>query len=92
MNDKIFIISIELNSKAAVAQFEKVMNGCSSTYVKIMETTYAVRVSSSYTSEAIRDIVLNKMGGDCILFVMRSSIDTAWRINSSADGWLKSHI
>ena len=85
MNDKIFIISIELNSKAAVAQFEKVMNGCSSTYVKIMENTYAV-------SEAIRDIVLNKMGGDCILFVMRSSIDTAWRINSSADGWLKSHI
>lgn len=49
MNDKIFIISIELNSKAAVAQFEKVMNGCSSTYVKIMENTYAVRVSSSYT-------------------------------------------
>ena len=66
--------------------------GVQSTYVKIMENTYAVRVSSSYTSEAIRDIVLNKMGGDCILFVMRSSIDTAWRINSSADGWLKSHI
>lgn len=92
MNDKIFIISIELNSKAAVAQFEKVMNGCSSTYVKIMENTYAVRVSSSYTSEAIRDIVLNKMGGDCILFVMRSSIDAAWRIADTSDGWLKTYI
>lgn len=92
MNDKVFIICIELNNKNAVAQFENVIRGCSSTYVKIMENTYAVRVSSSYTSEAIRDIVLDKMGGDCVLFVMRSSIDAAWRIIDAADGWLKTCI
>ena len=92
MNDKVFIICIELNNKNAVAQFENVIRGYSSTYVKIMENTYAVRVSSSYTSEAIRDIVLDKMGGDCILFVMRSSIDAAWMIVDSADGRLKTCI
>lgn len=92
MNDKVFIICIELNNKNAVAQFEKTIKGISSSCIKVTENAYAIRVSYYYTSEKLRDIVLTKMGGDCILFVMKSSIDAAWRINGEADIWLKSYI
>lgn len=92
MNEKVFIICIELNNKNAVSRFESTLSSFSMSHIKVTENTYAIRVQPSYNSDMIRDILLSKMGGDCILFVMRSSIDAAWRINGSADFWLKSYI
>ena len=92
MNDKVFIICIELNNKNAISRFESALSGISTSHIKVMENTYAIRVQPSYNSDMIRDILLSKMGSNCILFVMRSSIDAAWRINGSADSWLKSYI
>ncbi|WP_462355783.1 hypothetical protein [Phocaeicola coprophilus] len=92
MNDKVFIVCIELNSKHVADRIENYIRSFSIGYKKIIENVFAVRVANNYSSENIRDMINMQLGGNSTIFVMKSSIDAAWKVLPEIDGWLKSYI
>lgn len=92
MNDKIFIVCVELNSRHATEQFNSIISSISLSYKKIVDNVYIIRANYTSTSEVIRDRIIAQFSGQCSVFVMKSSPDAAWRIPSDVDVWLKSII
>ncbi len=91
MNDKVFIVGIELNTRASIEKFEQ-YNFNKGIPFKIMPGLYCIKTSFSETSEIIRERIVALFSGQCQVFVMKSSIEAAWRLPSNVDGWLKSNI
>lgn len=91
MNDKVFVIGIELNTKAAYAKFESINFGYG-TPVLIVPGLYCIKVPYSYTSLQIRDYIVNMFQEKCQVFVMKSNIDLSWRLPDSIALWLKENI
>lgn len=89
MNEKIFIVCIELNSKNATERFTNLISSISLGYKKIIDNVYVMRTKYTDTSEYIRDEIMKQFSGQCTIFVMKSSSDAAWRIPSDVDSWLK---
>lgn len=92
MNEKIFIVCVELNSIASKNKLEQVLSNISSTKTKIVDGVYAIRVSQILNSSQIRDNILKLIGGQFEIFVTKSSIDASWRLPSDVAGWLNANI
>lgn len=91
-NDRVFIICIGLSNKSDVGNFEEVLSSIGSDVKKIMENVYAVKTSYTNTSEILRNQITAKFNGQCTLFIMKSSIDAAWRVPVDVDNWMKNYI
>lgn len=92
MNDKIFILYIELNSRSVMQKFEGLTLGYAKPK-KIMDNVYGIRASYMVTSKQLRDQLFNQMGtSDFNVFIMRSSVDASWRLPGNVDEWLSSNI
>ena len=87
MNDKVFIVGIELNSISSKDKFETYLqdrfgkNGS----VQITNGVYAIKVPFMYTAEQLRGMIL-------AIFIMKSSIEAAWNASPEVGSWLKSNI
>lgn len=93
MNDKIFIVGIELNSISAKQKFESSLTQLGSkSHIEITSGVYAIKLPYMYTAEMVRNQISSIFSNNCRLFVMKSSIEAAWNINPNADLWLKSNI
>ena len=93
MNDKAYIVSIELNNTAAREKFERGGFGNRGAIVKILENVYVFRANYNCTSAILRDAIISFMGTDEInILVMKTSIDAAWRLTPSLDSFLKATI
>lgn len=92
MNEKVFIICVEISRIALKNRLEQVLSNISSTKIEIVEGVYAIRASRWMSSTRIRDLILKEMGTDFELFVTRSSIDASWRLNSAIASWLNANI
>lgn len=93
MNDKTFIVCIELNTLALREKFELGGFGNYSPIVKVMDNVYLLRAGYNCTSSMLRDSIISYLGTqDINIFVMKSSIDASWRLSSSLDITLKNII
>ncbi len=93
MNDKVFIVGIELNSISSKNKFESSLAQLGSkSYVEITSGVYAIKLPFMYTAEMVRNQISSIFSNNCQLFVMKSSIEAAWNISSKADSWLKTNI
>lgn len=91
MNDKVFIVCIEINKQSLRNRFETTIIGNGSPQ-KIMENVYAITTPYSYNSEQIRNQVNSIFMDDCNVFVMKASVDASWRLDVTTDSWLRSNI
>lgn len=92
MNDKTFIVCIELNTKNAISKFEKANIGMGNP-VKIIDNVYAIKAPYMVTSRMIFDQIFSAMNNtDFNIFIMKSSIDATWKLPSSLDNWLQMNI
>lgn len=91
MNDKVFIVGIELNNKAAFERFEKSNFGMGIP-VKIVPGLYCVKTQYSQSSEYLRNSIVGMFSGQCQVFVMKSSIELSWRLPESIAQWLRANI
>lgn len=91
MNDKIFIVCIEINKQQLRKSFEQTIIG-NHTPKKIMENVYAISAPYSFSSEQIRNQINGIFFDNCSVFVMKTSIDAAWRLDAALDVWLRSNI
>ncbi len=94
MNDKVFVVGIELNSISSKVKFETYLQGRfgKSGYIEITNGVYAIKVPIIYTAEQLRTLILGVFSNNCQLFVMKSSIEAAWNASPEVDSWLKSNI
>lgn len=91
MNDKVFIVCIEINKQSLRNRFETTIIGNGSPQ-KIMENVYAITTPYSYNSEQIRNQVNSIFMDECNVFVMKASVDASWRLDVTTDSWLRSNI
>lgn len=91
MNEKVFIICIELNSNNFKNKFENIIKKIGN-FINIIEGVYAIRVPYSRTSEEIRKHITEQLQGQYSIFVMKSNVDAAWRLLSNSGTWLNSYI
>lgn len=91
MNDKVFIVCIEINKQSLRLRFENAVIGKGNPQ-KIMENVYAVITPYSFNSEQVRNQVNSIFMDNCNVFVMKASIDASWRLDVTTDRWLRSNI
>lgn len=91
MNEKVFLVCIELNNRRNIYAFES-LGIFLGKPKKIMENVYAVRTNYTTTSTNVREAIFSKLGSDFNIFVMKTSIDASWRLSSELDGWLTTNI
>lgn len=91
MNDKVFIVGIELNNISAYERFEKNNFGMGLP-LKIVPGLYCVKTPFDRNSEQLRNTISGIFAGQCRVFVMKSSIDASWRLPMDVDSWLKSNL
>lgn len=91
MNDKVFIICVEINKQSLRTKFESTVIGKGNPKL-IMENVYAVITPYSFNSEQVRNHVNAIFMDNCNVFVMKASIDASWRLDISTDNWLRSNI
>ena len=92
MNEKVFIVCVEINRIASKNRLEQILSNISSTKIKIVDGVYAVRSSQALDSAKLRDIISSQMGEQIEVFVTKSSIDASWRLNGGAASWLSANI
>lgn len=91
MNEKVFIICIELNNKVSIIKFESLLNQLGP-WKMVIPNVYVIRRDYSLTSEVIRQEIFGKFTNQCKLFIMKSSIDASWNLTTDVDSWLKMFI
>ncbi len=91
MNDKVFIVCVEINRQILRERFEHTMIG-NGTPKKIMDNVYALTTPFSFKSEQIRDRINAIFSNECEVFVMKASVDASWRLDVSIGNWLRSNI
>lgn len=91
MNEKVFIVAIGLNNQIEKQRFESSNFGAGQPH-KIMEGFYCIKTPFSITSENLRDRIAAMLQNQCYLFVMKASIEAAWRLNPAEDSWLRNNI
>lgn len=91
MNDKVFLIAVELNSLSAVQKFERVLSSIGE-WKKIVGNVYVLKQSFSRMSENVRVHISNEFGDNARMFIMKTSLDAAWNLDASVDSWLKNNI
>lgn len=91
MNDKVFIVCVEINKQSLRTKFENTIIGKGNPR-KIMENVYAITTPYSFNSEQVRNQINAIFLDDCNVFVMKASIDASWRLDVMTDGWLRSNI
>lgn len=92
MNEKVFLVCVELNNIASKNRLEQALSNISSTKIEIVNGVYAIRVSQMLNSSQIRDNILQQIGGQFEIFVTKSSIDASWRLSGNVAGWLNAYI
>lgn len=91
MNNKVFVVGIELNSRAAYDRFEHNDFGMGIPF-KILPGLYCIKTNYSSTSDELRDKIANLLAMQCQVFVMKSNIDLAWRLPEREASWLNLNI
>lgn len=91
MNEKTFIVSVSLNTQTARQKFESHSFGMGIPY-KIMDGLYCVKTPYDSTSEIVRNQIVALLSNQCFVFVMKASIEAAWRLNVPEDSWLRNNI
>lgn len=91
MNEKIFITCIELNSMNVTNKFEEIIKHWGECK-KLMTNVYAIKRPFSETSEDVKNLISSILGEECILFIMKSSIDASWFLDEDVDNWIKTNI
>ncbi len=91
MNDKIFIVCIELNTKSAIMRFENSLIGKDMPF-KIIEGTYGIRADYTATSSMIRDIITSIFGNQCVTMVLKAGLDVSWKLLPEAEAWMKENL
>lgn len=89
MNDKVFIVAVELNKISSVKKFEEEL-GFLGMWIKATNGVYFLKTPFDYTSESIIEKIF--MNERIKIFVMRTSLDAAWNLENSLDEWLKKNI
>lgn len=59
---------------------------------KLMTNVYAIKRPFSETSEDVKNLISSILGEECILFIMKSSIDASWFLDEDVDNWIKTNI
>ncbi len=91
MNDKVFIICVELNSLHSITTFENMLRFLGN-YQKILPNIYAIKRSQSETSTSLKNYILQRFSNNCQIFIIKSSIDASWNLPINIDSWLKTNI
>lgn len=91
MNDKIFIVCVEINKQSLRDKFEHTAIG-KGLPKRIMDNVYAVTAPYSFGSEQIRNQINSLFANSCLVFVMKASVDASWRLPLDIDSWLKDNI
>lgn len=91
MNDKVFLIAVELNSISAIQKFEKVLSSIGE-WKKLVGNVYVLKQPFSRMCENIRTQIVIQFGEDVRMFIMKTSLDAAWKLDASVDRWLKENI
>lgn len=91
MNEKVFVVGIELNNKASYNRFERNNFGMGVPF-KILPGLYCIKTNYSTTCEELRDKIVNLFSSQCQVFVMKSNIDLAWRLPDNVASWLNMNI
>ncbi len=91
MNDKVFLIAVELNSMSAIQNFEKVLSSIGE-WKKLVGNVYVLKQPFSRMCENIRVHISTNFGKDLRMFIMKTSLDAAWNLDASVDRWLKENI
>lgn len=91
MNDKVFLIAVELNSISAIQEFEKVLSSIGE-WKKLVGNVYVLKQPFSRMCENIRVHISTNFGKDLRIFIMKTSLDAAWNLDASVDCWLKENI
>ena len=91
MNEKPFIVAIGLNTQNEKQRFESTNYGAGVPY-KIMEGLYCIKTPYNTTSESLRNRLTSMFFDQCYLFVMKASIEAAWRVRPEVDSWLRDNI
>lgn len=91
MNEKVFIVCVELNNNVAKQQFEGAI-GTLGSWTNIMTGVYAVQCNAEKKSDEVRSILSTALFSQGKIFVIKSSIDAAWSLDQEAASWLMGHI
>lgn len=91
MNEKVFIVGIELNNITAITKFENALNTIGE-WKKVVTGLYAIKKDFSTTSDLLRQMIWVNFTNECQLFIMKTSLDAAWNLNPETDGWLRNNI
>lgn len=93
MNEKVFIICVDLQTKTDKEKLENCLKSSQyQNYQVLMERVYAVKAPSFVDSVMVRDFIRGKLDFNCPVFVMKTSLDAAWNIMSSSDVWLRNNV
>ena len=93
MNEKVFLICIDLQTSSEKEKFERFLKESEYRNFQIlMERVYAIKAPLFEDSVMVRDNIRRKMGPMCSIFVMKTSLDAAWNIMTSSDVWLRNNV
>lgn len=91
MNDKVFLVAVELNSISAIQQFEKALSSIGE-WKKLVSNVYVLKQTFARMSDNVRMHITREFGNDLRIFIMKTSLDASWNLDFSVDNWLKSNI
>lgn len=91
MNEKIFIVCIELNNRSITNRFEDSMQNWGECK-KLMTNVYAIKRPFNETSIDVKNLIDSILGCECVSFIMKSSIDASWFLDVATNDWLKGNI
>ncbi len=93
MNEKVFIVCVDLQTTVDKEKLEKCLKESQyKNYQVLMERVYAVKAPLFEDSVMVRDFIRGKLDFKCPIFVMKTSLDAAWSIMSSSDVWLRNNV
>ena len=93
MNEKVFIVCIDLPTTADKEKFERCLKESQyRDFQLLMERVYAIKAPLFEDSVMVRDYIRRNIGTMCSLFVMKTSLDAAWNIMSPSDAWLRNNV
>lgn len=92
MNEKVFIVCINLNSMVATRTFEGGLSNICKSWKKLMERVYLLSVQGSEISSLMMRDRIGPLSSGCDSFIMRTSVDASWKLPISLDAWIMQNL
>lgn len=91
MNERIFVVCLEINTIKAKKEIEKRL-ALIGDWVEVLEHVYVVKSANPFLDSDMVRMQLQTPSPNGKMFVMKTSIDAAWATSPSVDAWLKTNI